>query len=145
MAAGGVLVVLQQVHDVAGLLHVVDAVNHIFAVFLIELLNHVHSVVGVHLLELAGQVLVRHEFQQVGTLVLVEFHQHIGRRFLIEQLHDKQRLIGIEVTHQLGDVGRVHVLDLFQNLRLVLVVDELVDLLQIVFSILFHGAAGLWP
>ena len=45
--AGSVLVVLQQVHDVAGLFHILDVVDHLLAVLLVELLNEVDGVIGI--------------------------------------------------------------------------------------------------
>ena len=123
----GILIILQQVHDVARLLHVVDVADDVLAVLLVKFLDHVDGVIGIHLLHLLGDFLVGHQFQQVGTLILIEFHQHVGGRLVIKQQHDEQGLLVIEVPHQFGNIGGMQVLNLALDLLLVLIIYQFVE------------------
>ena len=49
-SAGGVFVVLQQVHDVASLLNVLDVREHLLLLVLVELAHQVNGIVGVHII-----------------------------------------------------------------------------------------------
>lgn len=111
-AAGGVLVIFQQVYDVAGLLNVVDVRYDFVALFFVELLYQVNGVVGVEVVNLLGDFLGRHVLDKFQTLVLVEFHQHVGGGVLVEQLEEVFRLLGVELLEELGYIGRVQVCQL---------------------------------
>ena len=117
---------MQQVDDVARLLHVIDVLDNVLAVLLVKFLDHVNSVVGIHLLKLLGDFLVGHQLHEVVTLVLVELDQDVGGGLVVEQHHDEQGFLVIEVAHKLSDIGGVQVLDLLPHLLLVFVVDELI-------------------
>ena len=128
VTTGGILVILQQVNDVARLLHVIDVADDVLTVLLVKLLDHVNGIVGVHLLHLLGDFLVGHQLHQVMTLVLVEFHQDVGGGLVVEHQHDEQRFLIAEVAHQLGQVGRVHVPDLGAYQLLVFAVNQLFEI-----------------
>ena len=119
---------MQQVHDIARLLHVVDVADDVLTVLLVQLLDDVHGVVGVHLLHLLGDLLVGHQFHQVVALVLVQFDKDIGCRLVVEHEHDEQRFLVIEVAYQFGDVGGVQIADLSPYQFIVLAADELFEI-----------------
>ncbi len=111
--AGGVLVIFEQVDDVAGLLHIVDVGQHLVAVLLVEVLYEVDGVVGVEMVDIeAGDFLGVHVAQELAAVILVKLHQHVGGLVAVEQPVEVLGLRQVEVLIQLGDVGRVHLLKL---------------------------------
>ena len=137
--AGGVLVIFEEVDDVAGLLHVVDMREDFVAVVLVELLYKVNGLVGFEVVNhLLSNFFCRHVGEELVAVLLVEFHQHIGSGVLVEKVVQKFRFLDVEFLVKFGDIGRVHVLEDIACLGLVVPRDNVADLLNIFFSKFFH-------
>ena len=107
--AGGVLVVLQQVNDVARLFDVLDVRKHLFLLFLVEVTDDIDGIVGIHGIdELAGDGLRGEVVEQFRTFLVVHLDQRLGSRLVIQQVIDITGILTIQFLRQLGNVGRVH-------------------------------------
>ena len=123
---GGVLVIFEKVDDVARLLHVVDVGDHLVAVLLVKVLDEVNRVVGVEMVDIqTGDFLGVHVAEELPSVILVKLHQHGGGLVAIEQLVEVFGLRQVEVLIQLGDVGRVHLLQLTTGGGLVVVFNDM--------------------
>lgn len=138
-AAGGVLVILHQVDDVAGLLHVVELRQYLLLVLLVELLNQVHGVVRLHVVDLLGYDLVGEVVKQFSPVVLIEFEQHVGRRLLVKKLIEKLGLVQVQILIQFGNIGRMETRQLLGCGLHIPAVYDLADQLQIFGTVLFHA------
>ena len=106
-SAGSVIVIFQEVDDVAGLLHVVDVRNHLIAILLIKVLDKVNGIIGVEVLERLGNLLLGHIGKELSALVLVHLHEHLGGSLVFEELIEKLGIVDGKILKEFGDVGRV--------------------------------------
>ena len=144
-ATGSVVVILQQVDDVAGLLHVVDVRDYVVAVLLVEFLYKVNGIVRVEVFQLLCNILVGHIIEQLLAVVLVKLHKHLGSSLLVEQLVQELSLLGVKVVEKLGNIGRVQPFEQLASLIHIVGGHNLFHLLQIILGVFFHKSSLFVP
>ncbi len=107
-AAGGVLPVLQQLLDLLRLLRLHQAEN-LRRQLLWQVLHDVGGVVPRHVLQQFEDLLLVELRQQAGADGVIEFGQHVaGDLRIVDQPKEQRLLLVVEVTKEMGDVGRVN-------------------------------------
>ena len=111
---GGVFVVFQQVDDVACLFDVFNVRKHLFLLVLVHFTDDVYGIVRIHVVDKAlGDGFRGKYFEEFLSCILVHFNQYVGCRFVVQQQVDEAGIFCVQLVAQLGDVGRMQVLDDF--------------------------------
>ena len=106
---GGVLIVVEEVDDIARLLQVRDMGEDRILPLAPQVADQVGGIVGIHILDdLRGDLLLRHEGEDLTTPVLVHLGDDVRHLDIREHPEGTRRILIGEVVDEGGDVGRVH-------------------------------------
>ena len=83
--AGGILIIFQQVNDVACLVNVINLFQHFLLLLVIHVTDNLHSIVGIHVIdESFGDDIRRNDVQKLVSSVLVHLDEYVGRLLVVE-------------------------------------------------------------
>ncbi len=142
--AGGILVILEEIHDVARLLHVLDIEDDLFAVFLVEFLNKVYGIVGVEQVYEMTDLLRIHILKEFLAILLVEFHKDIGFLLLIVyKVECPFSLFYVKALEEFCDIRGMKTGERIACPHFIAMLDHLFDKLYIFFIQIFHFSCQL--
>ena len=106
---GSILVILQEVYNVARLFNILDVRENLFLLILVHVTDNLDSVVSIHVIyETFGDNLGGKVLEKVVSQVLVHFGEGLGSLFIIKLTIKEMRLFLAQFVTQFGNIGRVH-------------------------------------
>ena len=123
--AGGIVVIVQKVHDVARLLQVLHVRQHLVLLLVGHAGHQVGGVVRVHVVDEPPDDLRGEGFDEMHAFLLVDFRQHVARLLVVEQEEHELCPFVVQLLQNLGDVRRVEFGNESRHLRAVFRIDQL--------------------
>ena len=126
-ATGGIFLIAERGLDrrAIGLGH---GGQHPLALVVLEVVHHGGGIVGIEFLQGLGQDQVRNAFQHLLADAVIQFREGFRQQLGRQPQHHDAAMFGCQEPHQIGDVGRMEVLEQGAQSLAVAVVSGIDDL-----------------